>query len=81
MPGTLDQHTTKALVAQGIEQRFPKPQVAGSIPVEGTTFHRVIQGLPTTGREPLVSTHWVVTSLLSLRLRGGFLTDGYSQLV
>ncbi len=24
MPGTLDEHTTKARVAQGIEQRFPK---------------------------------------------------------
>jgi hypothetical protein len=26
----------RALVAQGIEQRFPKPQVAGSIPAGGT---------------------------------------------
>ena len=29
---------TDARVAQWIEQRFPKPLVAGSIPVPGTTF-------------------------------------------
>jgi hypothetical protein len=33
----LSYHLTRpALVAQGIERRFPKPQVAGSIPAEGT---------------------------------------------
>ncbi len=30
--------TIPAFVAQWIEQRFPKPQVAGPIPAEGATF-------------------------------------------
>ncbi len=29
-----------APVAQGIEQRFPKPQVAGPIPAEGAKIER-----------------------------------------
>lgn len=37
--------TTRALVAQGIEQRFPKPQVAGSIPAGGTQVTALINNL------------------------------------
>ncbi len=33
--------STRALVAQGIEHRFPKPCVAGSIPAGGTTLDQV----------------------------------------
>jgi hypothetical protein len=36
-PAMLGKRTTQALVAQGIEHRFPKPCVAGSNPAGGTT--------------------------------------------
>ena len=35
-----------ALVAQGIEHRFPKPCVAGSNPAEGTYLFPQVKGLP-----------------------------------
>ena len=37
-----------ALVAQGIEHRFPKPCVAGSNPAGGTTTHQAKVGLTST---------------------------------
>src|SRR5215470_12568357 len=35
-PAKLGQRSSQALVAQGIEHRFPQPCVAGSIPAGGT---------------------------------------------
>ncbi len=46
---------TQALVAQGIEQRFPKPCVAGSIPAGGTTItklHQCMSRLRYLARKP-----------------------------
>jgi hypothetical protein len=43
-PETLGLSFRHALVAQGIEHRFPKPGVAGSIPAEGASESLVALG-------------------------------------
>src|SRR4029453_8498313 len=48
----LDSPPSPALVAQWIEQRFPKPCVAGSIPAGGTTSTSG-NGLPGNRASPL----------------------------
>ena len=46
-----------ALVAQGIEQRFPKPRVAGSIPAGGTFYALSWENTRTGSADGLSITH------------------------
>ncbi len=49
-----------AFVAQWIEQRFPKPQVAGSIPAEGATNTlRVCHPIAPSGATSVTVSVWV----------------------
>jgi hypothetical protein len=66
-----------ALVAQWIEQRFPKPRVAGSIPAGGTTLKCQLRGTFSAALNS--DSEWSFTAVAPHWPRGGHRADSTSR--